>query len=474
MAEAHTPDDLEYLKKLRRLKQLRSEWALYFYEPYAKQVEFHNLGKTKRERALFANNQGGKTFSAANEVAMHVTGLYPDWWQGKRFIKEQIWWIGSETGELTRDGAQMKLLGPYGNFGTGAIPKELLVGDPLMARGIPAAAEIVNVRHTSGGVSQIVFKAYADGREKWQAGTVHGIWLDEEPDAKIYSEALTRTNATEGIVLITLTPLKGMSEVVRRFYPRPDTDDRAIVTMTIDDSDHFSAQQKVKIINSYQPYEKEARLRGIPMLGTGRIFPVPEEWLVVKPFPVPEYWKRIGGIDFGWDHPTAAVELVHDTESDTIYVTKEYRQRRETPVIHAAAIKPWNIRFAWPHDALQHDKGSGEQLCQLYRKNGLRMLSERAQFPDERGNGVEAGLAEMLERMQTSRWKVFDTCPMWLEEFRSYHRDEGKIVKEYEDLISASRYAMMCLRYGEAKHDVPRKRDPYDSRESRSRTWMSA
>lgn len=469
-----SPEDIAYLKKLRRLKQLRTEWAMFFYEPYKKQIEFHNLSKTKRERALFAGNQAGKTFSAANEVAFHMTGVYPDWWQGKRFPGPQIWWVGSETGELTRDGAQIKLLGQYGQFGSGAIPKPLLAGDPLMARGIPAAAEIFNVKHSSGGISQGVFKAYADGREKWQAGTVHGVWLDEEPDAEIYSEALTRTNATEGIVLLTLTPLKGMSDVVRRFYPKPDTDDRAIVSMTIDDVDHFSPEQKQKILNSYQPFEREARLRGIPMLGSGKIFPVPEDWIVVQCRPVPEHWRRIGGLDFGWDHPTAAVELAWDKEADCIYVTKEYRARRETPVIHAAAVKPWNLTWAWPHDALQHDKGSGEQLASLYKKNGLRMLSERAQFPDERGNGVEAGITEMLERMQTGRWKVMDNCQMWLEEFRSYHRKDGKIVKEYEDIISASRYAMMCLRYSHARKDAPKKRDPYESREHTQRSWQSA
>lgn len=422
-----------------------------------------------------AGNQLGKTMAAAMEVSYHMTGLYPDWWQGKRFTTPHIWWIGSETGELTRDGAQMKLLGQVGQFGTGSVPKDLIVGQPLMARGIPGAVEMFHVKHANGGISQGVFKAFADGREKWQAGTVHGIWHDEESPADVYDESVTRTNATDGIVMETLTPLKGMSEVVRRFYPVPNTEARGLVQMTIDDVTHYSEAKKREIIEAYPPHEREARAKGIPMLGSGKIFPVPEEWIVIPAKPIPDHWKRIGGLDFGWDHPTAAVELSWDTEADCIYVTKEYRASRETPVIHAAAVKPWGIVFAWPHDALQHDKGSGEQLASLYRKNGLKMLSERAQFPDDRGNGVEAGIAEMLERMQTGRWKVFDTCQMWLEEFRSYHRKDGKIIKEYEDIISASRYAMMCLRYGQSKRDVPKKYDPYDAPEKKhGASWMSA
>lgn len=470
-----TPEQVEQWKKLKRYKQLKTEWALFFYEPYAKQIEFHNLGRTKRERLLMAGNQLGKTLAAAMEVAFHMTGLYPDWWKGKVFPKEQIWWIGSETGELTRDGAQMKLLGQVGQFGTGSIPKDMLAGDPLMARGIPGAVEMFHVKHSSGGISQGVLKAFADGREKWQAGTVHGIWHDEESPADVYDESVTRTNATEGIVLATITPLKGMSEVVRRFYPTPNTGQRGLIQMTIDEVGHYDEKKKKEIIEAYPPHEREARSKGIPMLGSGRIFPVPEDWVVVPAKVIPDHWKRIGGLDFGWDHPTAAVELVYDSESDVIYVTKEYRASRETPVIHSAAIRPWGLLWAWPHDALQHDKGSGEQLASLYRKNGLKMISEHAQFPDDRGWGVEAGIAEMLERMQTGRWKVFDTCQMWLEEFRSYHRKEGKIVKEYEDLVASSRYALMCLRYARGKSDIPKKRDPYDDqRKITSKTWMSA
>jgi hypothetical protein len=99
---------------------------------------------------------------------------------------------------------------------------------------------------------------------------------------------------------------------------------------------------------------------------------------------------------------------------------------------------------------LQHDKGSGVQLAQQYIDQGLMMLAERATF-DDGTNGVEAGVSDMLTRMQTGRWKVFRTCPMWLEEFRMYHRKDGKIVKERDDLISASRYALMMKRFALTK-----------------------
>ena len=91
-----------------------------------------------------------------------------------------------------------------------------------------------------------------------------------------------------------------------------------------DDVGHFTAEEKAKIIASYPAHEREARTKGIPTLGSGRIFPVPEETLAIEHREFPRHWPRIGGMDFGWDHPFAAVELVWDRDTDTVYVTKTY------------------------------------------------------------------------------------------------------------------------------------------------------
>ena len=178
---------------------------------------------------------------------------------------------------------------------------------------------------------------------------------------------------------------------------------------------------------------------------------VPDAW-PAQPMSIPAIWQQIIGIDFGYDHPFAACRLAWDRDNDVIYVTGDYRSRQSTPVFQAAAIKPWGdwIPVAWPHDGFQHDKGSGDQLASLYKAQGLKMLHEHATWPDG-GNGVEAGIAEMLDRMLTGRWKVFSTCKEWLEERRLYHRKDGKIVKERDDAISASRYALMMLRFAKTK-----------------------
>ncbi len=320
--------------------------------------------------------------------------------------------------------------------------------------------DTIRIRHISGDVSTIQLKSYEKGREKWQGETLDFVWFDEEPPADIYSEGLTRTNATNGMTLITFTPLLGMTEVVRRFLLEPGADCH-VTTMTIEDAEHYTPEQRAAIIASYPAHEREARTKGIPQLGSGRIFPIAESAIQCASFPIPDHWARIGGLDFGWDHPSAGVLLAWDRDSDVVYVTHAHRAREQTPVMFAGAVKPWGEwPWAWPHDGLQHDKGSGDQLAQLYRNQGLKMLPERATF-DDGTSGVEAGIADMLERMQTGRFKVFQHLQDWFQEFNLYHRKDGLIVKENDDLLSASRYALMMKRWAKTKADLKPRRQAY-------------
>ena len=416
-----------------------------YYLPYTKQRDFHHAGAANPERLFMAGNQLGKTLAGAMETSFHATGKYPHWWQGRRFETRTRGWVAGVSGESARDSVQRMLLGEPGARGTGALPAGDIVG-VTAARSVAQQVDTVTVRHVSGGTSRLTFKSYEKGREKWQAETLDWVWFDEEPPPEIYTEGLTRTNATNGLVWLTFTPLKGMSKVVSRFLLNP-TAGRAVTQMTIDDAGHISPAQRARIIAQYPPHEVEARVRGVPVLGSGRVFPVTEE-SICEPSPqLPPQWARIVGLDIGYDHPTAAVWLAWDKDSDTVHVTDCYRLREETPVVHAAikARGPW-IPVAWPHDALQHDKGSGAQIAELYRAQGVNMLPERATFVDG-SSGVEAGVLDMLDRMKTGRFKVAAHLGEWWEEFRLYHRKDGLIVKERDDLMSATRYAMMMLRF---------------------------
>lgn len=404
-----------------------------------------------------AGNQLGKTWSAGFETAMHLTGRYPPWWEGKRFSEAVRWLAGSESAELTRKGIQRILLGPPENeaqWGTGAIPKAD-IADWARRQGVPDAVATINVRHICGGISSLQLATYDQGRSKWQADTVHGVWFDEEPPEDIYFEGITRTNTTLGPVYTTLTPLLGVSNVVKRFYidKEPGTH---LTLMDIEDAEHYTPEQRAAIIASYPAHERKARTKGIPQLGSGRVYPIDEEEIKVTAFAIPDHWPQIAGIDFGWDHPSAAARLAWDKDTDTIYVTACHRQREQTPLMFASSVKPWGpwIPWAWPHDGKQSggkfDAKDQKQLQAIYADHGLKMLSQHAQFEDGT-NGVEAGIMDILDRMQTGRWKVFSHLAEWFEEFNIYHRKDGLIVKVNDDLMAASRYAYMMRRFAITK-----------------------
>jgi phage terminase large subunit-like protein len=466
-----SPEKLEaVLASLAAEKEKRIvENALAHYEPYARQRQFHEAGASKRERLLMAANQSGKSLAGGMECAMHSTGRYPDGWQGKRFDKPTIGWVAGTTNETTRDTVQRILVGRSGQQGTGTVPREAIL-ELVPARGTPDLLDSIKVRHASGGVSVIGIKSYQRGRESFQGETLDYLWFDEEPPADIYTEGLTRTNISRGPVWVTFTPLLGMSEVVRRFLLEPSPD-RSVTTMTLDDVDHYSAEEKAALAASYGPHEREARIKGVPTLGSGRIFPIAEETLAIEPRDFPAYMPRIGGMDFGWDHPFAAVELVWDRDIDTVYVARCYRVREATAVIHAAALRPWGKRlpWAWPRDGRRETlEGAGIALAKQYGAQGLDMLGVHAQFEDK-GVSVEAGIADMLIRMETGRFRVFKHLNDWFEEFRLYHRKDGRVHKEGDDLMSATRYAVMMLRY--AKTSLPPK--PRERRASGG-GWMAA
>ena len=424
------------------------------YEPYARQAEFHAAGAAHRERLFCAGNQLGKTLAGAAEMAMHLTGRYPSDWRGRRFHRAIAAWASGVTGESVRDTTQRLLVGRPGEYGTGMIPAACIVGEPKRALGVADLLDSVTVKHVSGGNSRLYFKRYEQGREKWQGETLDVVWFDEEPAPEIYTEGLTRTNATGGMAYMTFTPLQGMSEVVMRFMHEPSPD-RHVTYMTIDDAMHYTAEQRAAIVASYPAHEREARAKGVPTLGSGRIFPIDEESIIVQPFKIPGHWPRINGLDFGWDHPAAAVQAAWDRDTDCWYVVKAHRAREQTPILFAPTVRAWGawVPCAWPHDGLQHDKGSGKSLAMQYADAGLKMLKNHATHapdpgkPDgSGGNGVEAGLMEMLDRMQTGRLKVFAGLDDWLQEFRMYHRKDGRVVKERDDLISATRYGLMMRR----------------------------
>jgi phage terminase large subunit-like protein len=444
-------EKLEKLKLLEERDRRRRTRKLFSYYPdtgslrrelYVKHNQFFEAGSKFRERLMMAANRIGKTEGVGGyEMALHLTGLYPNWWTGKRFDRPISAWAAGDTGKTVREIIQYKLLGPYHEQGTGLIPQHLLV-KTTPKQGIPEAVDTIYVKHISGGTSEVSLKSYDQKRFSFQGTEKDLIWLDEEPDLDIYTECLLRTMTNNGILMLTFTPLQGMSETVMSFLPNGTIQEKSegskfVVSATWDDAPHLSEEVKTELWNSIPPFQRDARSKGVPQLGAGAIFPVPESDFVVDDFPIPVHWPRVFGMDVGWNR-TAVAFGAYDRDSDTIYLVSEHYRGQAEPSIHAEAIKS---RGAWIPGVIDpasrgRAQNDGRQLLQDYIDLGLNL--------EVAFNGVESGIYEVWQRLSTGRLKVFKSMSNWLYEFRLYRRDEkGHIVKQNDHLMDATRYLIM-------------------------------
>lgn len=209
---------------------------------------------------------------------------------------------------------------------------------------------------------------------------------------------------------------------------------RWVTTAGWEDTPHLSAATKKAFADSYPPHERDARTKGIPQLGSGAIYPVPESEITVAPVVIPEHWKMTYALDVGWNR-TACIWAALDTDADVAYLWAEYYRSVAEPAIHAQAIRArgeWIPGVVDPasRGRTQHD---GQQLLTMYRDLGLNLTLA--------DNAVEAGIFDVWTRLSTGRLRVFSTLANWFAEYRMYRRDEkGRLVKENDHLMDATRY----------------------------------
>lgn len=205
------------------------------------------------------------------------------------------------------------------------------------------------------------------------------------------------------------------------------------------DVPHLTQEQQDELLDAFPLHERDARAKGVPMLGSGRIYPIDEKELIVAPFELPHFWPRAYGFDPGWAKATAAIWGAWDRENDVVYLTSEHYQGQQPPQVHADAVKrrgDWMTGAADPsaHGVINHK--DGKNLMLEYSELGLNLV--------DADNSVEAGIMALYKRMASGRLKVFSTLVNWVREFRIYRRDEnGKVVKENDHAMDATRYLIM-------------------------------
>lgn len=427
--------------------RLAQQSRLHFdhYIPHEKQKEFHGLGLIATERACFGGNRSGKTLEGTAECSQHITGRYKWDWNGYRYNRPIEMIVASNTTETTRDIAQDYYLGDPARGKPGLIDPSLIIRTTKKATDTVGVAYI---RHISGGISKIKFKSYDQGREKFQGTKEDLIHFDEEPPMDVYTEALMRlagVGREPGHMILTMTPLKGRTELVMRFLGEGAVpqgvvrDGRAYLSVSWDDNPHITEEEKARLRKNARPNELEARERGIPSVGTGLVYPVLHSLLLVDPFDIPKHWPRVFGMDFGWVAPTAVVFLAHDRDSDIIYVYSEYAASEMTPQSHANEL--FKMGVSWipgicDPAGRQSSQLDGENLVNLYRKAGLNLT------PATKRSDTKHRL-ELLQRMQNGKLKIFKTLPKLINEISGYgYNEKGQTIGS-DHLLDAMLYASL-------------------------------
>lgn len=431
-------------KKTHKIDYMFPEEGPLRRELYRKHLKFFRTGPKFIERLFMAGNRVGKTITGAYEISLHATGNYPDWWQGKKFSEPVSILVAGDTYQTTRDILQKEIMGgsyDSGEWGTGMLSLSVLDKRPLKKRGVSDTYDIVFVKHKSGKYSKIYFRSYDQGRKIFQGISVNIFWADEEVPQNIYEEGLIRTMTNRGICILTFTPLMGITPLVQNFMEDSlkEGSNKIVITAGWDDAPHLTKQMKETMEKSLSPHQRDARIRGIPSIGSGAIYPVNEQEIICKPFPISPHWPKIYGFDVGWKK-TAAIWGAWDRDSDTVYLYSEHYKGMAEPAVHASAIKKRGEWITGIIDTSAHGRSQndGVSLFNLYEDEGLNIVNAN--------KAIESGLLEVYQRLSSGRLKVFSTLDCWIQEYRIYRRNEkGLIVKDKDHLMDATRYLVMGL-----------------------------
>lgn len=417
------------------------------YTPYPKQAEWLNWNV--QIKTIFGGNRIGKTYTAAYEMTCHLTGIYPPWWTGKRFFTAIEAWAVAVTAESARDIIQKELFGDIRTAPkTGMIPADMIV-DWSMRQGVSDTIDQIWVRHVSGGISVLSLKSNEQGREKMQGTAKHVVWIDEECDHDVFTECRLRIMTVHGIMLVTFTPLKGLTSLAKFLLKEPDATVVRRVIIGWDDVPHLSEEDKRQMCVGLLPHEIEARRTGLPSMATGLIYPFLEKDILVKPFDLEWHNPGIIGLDVAFTAPTAGGFLRYDTASRTTYLVDEHYMERQPTSVHVSAIKRkfgcYPIRIDPSANRKERD---GETIIKEYREEfGPDWEVKNA------NNAVYAGISKLYSAMAEGRFKVFTNCRHWIEEWQNYVWDDSKVNsegqfmprKKDDHLMDAGRYGYMDI-----------------------------
>ncbi|WP_325079328.1 terminase large subunit domain-containing protein [Klebsiella aerogenes] len=459
---------------------------LLYYKPLPYQLKWIEASNHYKQRYLSASNRSGKTYNACMELAAHITGLYPRWWNGMRLEKTGTYWAMGVSHESTCKVLQKELLGVEDIrhkhlIGTGSIPRERIIIESIVPDGQRCLS--VQVEHITGEINTLHFYASTQNQMAWMGQNVLYALLDEQfnNEDEVYAQCLTRTANVEGYISVVATPEQGESPLWTRFH-----DDESgylyFQNATWDDlPEHvLSSEQKLQLLAGFPKWQHKMRSMGIPVNGSGAVFPFDESeliatctWDMVKPT-----WNIMAGVDFGYSgvrDDSTIVFCAHDKETDIVYTIdawtssddREKDHLSHMPEYMAKIIKacPYpNIPVITPHDGNGIITGTTKTRAQVLRESGCNVLYDNYYIPYQlsgdvkKSNSLIGGLDHMVKWMANGLFKISPASVssgmnMLWKEFRNYVWDskkEGNKIRPVDKnnhCLDALRYASTTVKY---------------------------
>lgn len=443
---------------------------LKYFRPFDHQLEFFRTGDSER-RGILAANRIGKTVSTCYETAMHLTGLYPDWWEGFRFEKPITCMVAGEGWSQVALVLQNELLGSQDvkitdNLGTGAVPRNCIVTATMRNDGANCIG--VEIKHTSGANSYLLFANYTQEVRQLQGFKLNLAVFDEQPPDDFFSEIVTRTATTQGKVLCSFTPLKGLNGLVSKFWNREEGYN--YIRVSWDDVPEYDPWGQPFLLMStrrqlerdYLPHEREARIAGKPVMGKGAVFQL-NSWPTYKTgeidFHTMPNVHRIIALDLGLVNDKTVISLMYwDPYERSAWLHKQIVVQGVEEAVptqyvnHLLRPEVFGTPIVLPPDASTQGRYtmSSSSIRELFEQYELNVYEKAIMNPpDSEGrvtNHKAYGINQMRQMLEVGSLMINENCTQFLSEAQNYFVDEKGRFSDPDDCIDSARYAILgCL-----------------------------
>jgi len=458
---------------------------LKYFRPFEHQLKFFSTGASER-RGILAANRIGKTVSTCYETAMHLTGIYPEWWTGYRFTAPITAMVAGEGWSQVALVLQNELIGTQDvkiteNLGTGAIPRDCIVVDTMRNDGANNIG--CEIRHVSGTNSYLLFANYTQEVRQLQGFKLNLAVFDEQPPDDFFSEIVTRTATTQGKVLCSFTPLKGLNGLVSKFWNKEQGYE--YIRVAWDDVPEYDpwgqpfllAATRRQLEKDYLPHEREARIAGKPVMGKGAVFQL-NNWPTYKTgeidFTRMMRIQRVIALDLGLVNDKTVISLMYYEPHERIMylhrqiVVQGIEEAVPTQYInHLLRPEVFGTPIALPPDASTAGRYtmSSSSIRELFEQYELNVIDKAIMNPpDSQGrvtNHKAYGINQMRQMLEVGNLMINENCTHFLNEAQNYFVDEKGRFSDPDDCIDSCRYAVLACLNGYA--------EPWDNRTSQQR-----